>query len=106
VSGLEPGQRIGATLFSDPIVVRGIPAADEDGEIAFTVAIPADFELGAHTLVVTSAGLADIRVPITVVAGQALGATGSQLPWGVALLGALLVTTGGLLAVIRKRRVA
>ena len=27
VSGLEPGQRITATLFSEPIVVSGIPAA-------------------------------------------------------------------------------
>jgi 5'-nucleotidase len=104
VSGLEPGQQIAATLFSEPIVVTGIPAADADGRTSFTIAIPADFDLGAHTLVVTTAGEEPIRVGLTVVAAGALAATGAQLPLGLALGGAFLLVAGGLVFLMRKRR--
>ena len=42
LTGLTPGQRVGATLFSDPLVIDGIPAADAEGRLAFTVRMKAD----------------------------------------------------------------
>lgn len=105
LSGLEPGQTVAATLFSDPVVVSGIPAADAQGRLSFTVAIPSDIALGDHRLVITSAGLDPIEVGVTVVAPGALAATGSEFPWGIAVCGAaLLMVAGSALFVIRKRR--
>gem|GEM_PF-4919890 len=104
LSGLEPGQQITATLHSDPIVIDGIPAADASGSIAFNVAIPAEFELGAHTLVIETAGEEPISVPVTVLApaGGDLASTGVELPW-MALLAALVLLACGLL-LVRMRR--
>ncbi|RAZ33006.1 endo-1,4-beta-xylanase [Microbacterium sp. SMR1] len=119
VSGLEPQQQIGATLYSDPIVVSGIPAADASGEVRFAVAIPRDLPTGEHTLVITSPGFDDIRVAVTVVSGASSGsgaaggtasgsgslsATGGELPWGAALAAAVLLTAGGLFLALRRRR--
>lgn len=101
VSGLQPGQQIGATLHSDPIVVEGLPAADANGVIAFSIAIPADFEVGAHTLEITSAGLDPLRVPLTVVAAMAV--TGGEVPWALAAGAAGLVIAGGVMLAIRRR---
>lgn len=108
VSGLEPQQRIGATLYSDPIVVGGIPAADASGEVRFSVAVPRDLATGEHTLVVTSSGYDDIRVAVTVVSGGgsasgSLSTTGGELPWGAALAAAVLLTAGGLFLALRRR---
>ncbi|KJL41782.1 choice-of-anchor I family protein [Microbacterium trichothecenolyticum] len=105
LSGLEPNQTVAATLFSDPVVVSGIPAADAQGRLSFAVAIPSDIALGDHRLVITSAGLDPIEVGVTVVAPGALAATGSEFPWGIAAGGAaLLMVAGSALFVIRKRR--
>ncbi|MCP2635807.1 bifunctional metallophosphatase/5'-nucleotidase [Microbacterium sp. HD4P20] len=103
VSGLEPGQQISATLFSEPIVVQGIPAADASGNVSFTVRIPSDLPLGAHTLVIESAGFEPLSVSVTVVAPGQLAVTGAQLPWGIALAAALLVVLGGAIVVMRRR---
>lgn len=103
LSGLEPGQQVAATLFSNPIVVPGIPAADASGKVAFTVRIPADLALGAHTLVIESAGFEPIAVGVTVVAPGQLAVTGAQLPWAIALGAALLVVLGSALVALRRR---
>jgi 5'-nucleotidase len=103
VSGLRPGQRISATLFSEPIAVQGIPAADEDGTVSFAVQIPGDLPLGEHTLVIESAGFDPIELAVTVVTPGALAITGAQRPWGIALAAALLVALGGALVVTRRR---
>jgi 5'-nucleotidase len=102
VSGLEPGQSIGATLHSDPIVVQGIPAADAEGVIEFAIAIPADFETGAHTLEITSPGLDPLTVDLTVVAGN-LVASGSDVSWAIGLTAGALVAGGGVFLAIRRR---
>ncbi|MFG6503979.1 choice-of-anchor I family protein [Microbacterium sp. P05] len=104
VSDLDPGQQISATLFSDPIVVGAIPAANASGTTTFAIAIPADFDLGAHRLVITAAGEDPISVGVTVVSRGALAATGAELPWGIALGGAALLLTGGLAFALRSRR--
>lgn len=104
VSGLEPGQQIAATLFSEPLVVTGIPAANTQGITTFAVAIPADFAVGAHRLVITTAGEEAISVGVTVVSPGALAATGAELPWGIALGAGFLLVAGGLAFALRKRR--
>ncbi|MEV8267882.1 choice-of-anchor I family protein [Microbacterium sp. NPDC076911] len=106
ISGLEAGQQIGATLYSDPIVIEGIPAAGTDGTVSFVVSIPADLELGAHTLVIESDGFDDIEVAVTVVAPGALAVTGSQLPLGIALFAALMLAFGAIALMARRRPVA
>jgi regulation of enolase protein 1 (concanavalin A-like superfamily) len=106
VTGLAPGQQIAATLFSDPIVVTGIPVADAQGRSGFTVRIPAGFDLGAHRLVITAAGEDPIQVGVTVIRPGALAVTGSTAPWGAALAGAALLVLGagaGALVVRRRR---
>ncbi|MGO3147557.1 MAG: choice-of-anchor I family protein [Leucobacter sp.] len=117
VSGLTEGQQISATLFSDPLFVTGIPIADAAGNISFSVSIPADFQTGAHRLVVTSAGLAPIEVGVTVTAaataagpgaglGDVLSNTGSALPIGIAALGAVLLLAGATTVLLRRRHQA
>uniref|UniRef100_UPI003735E701 LPXTG cell wall anchor domain-containing protein n=1 Tax=Microbacterium sp. TaxID=51671 RepID=UPI003735E701 len=104
LSGLTPGQRVTATLYSDPIVIEGIPAADADGVISFTVSIPDDLEPGQHTLVVETAGQEDIRIPITVEYNAQLANTGGESAPLVTLLagaGALIILGAVLL---RRRR--
>ncbi|WP_323960424.1 bifunctional metallophosphatase/5'-nucleotidase [Arthrobacter sp. JZ12] len=94
VSGLEPGQQIAATLFSEPVVIEGIPAADTDGVTTFAVEIPADFELGEHALEVSAAGYEPITATITVVAA----ATGSPGDNGDDSTNDVVPGTGGNLA--------
>lgn len=105
VSGLKPGQQIAATLHSDPIVVTGIPAADASGKVTFAVAVPASLPVGAHTLVIESAGFAAISVPIEVVAAGSLPDTGGTFPIGfVTVLGLGTLLAGAL--VLARRRAA
>ncbi|WP_261166929.1 choice-of-anchor I family protein [Microbacterium sp. Marseille-Q6965] len=101
VSGLEPGQSIGATLHSDPIVVRDLPVADANGVIRFSVAIPADFELGAHTLEITSAGRDPLTADVTVVSGR-LAASGADVSWVIGLVAGGLFAAGGLFLMRRR----
>jgi hypothetical protein len=103
VTGLEPGQRISATLHSDPLVVAGIPAADAQGRIAFLVDVPDGFALGSHTLVIASGDLDPISAAVTVVAPGHLAATGTQIPWALALLAAVLAAAGMMLVPHRRR---
>ncbi len=72
--------------------------------IAFTVAVPQDLALGAHTLVVASSGLDPISVDVTVLPPGQLAVTGAMLPWGLALLASVLVVVGMLLSPMRRRR--
>ncbi|MGM7697657.1 endo-1,4-beta-xylanase [Microbacterium sp. A84] len=104
VSGLEPGQQITATLFSDPIEIAGISAADASGRVTFEVSIPADLPLGAHTLVIASGELDPISAEVTVVAPGQLAVTGAQLPWGIALAVVVLLVIGGMLVAMRPAR--
>ena len=105
VTGLDAGRQITATLHSDPIVVEGIPAADASGAVEFTIAIPADFAPGAHTLVIASGELEPIETPLTVLAAGGLATTGAAAPWGIALGAAALLTAGAVLFVTRRRGV-
>ncbi|MEH3089438.1 MAG: hypothetical protein PGN24_07545 [Microbacterium arborescens] len=103
VAGLDAGQQIEASLFSEPIAVRGIPAADANGATSFRVAIPADLPLGAHTLRISAAGEQPLEYGITVVRAGALATSGAELPLGVLLAASMLIVAGGVLAVTRRR---
>ncbi|MBB2975571.1 beta-xylosidase [Microbacterium endophyticum] len=104
VTGLAPGQQIGATLRSEPIVVTGIPAADASGSVYFEVPIPSDFALGAHRLIITSPGYDDLVIGVSVVAPGVLAVTGAQVPLGILLAAIMLLVIGGMIAVTRRRR--
>lgn len=102
VAGLKPGQVITATLFSDPIVASGLPAADASGTVRFSLAIPRDFAVGPHTLVVETAGEASLSAAVTVTAATGLAATGWDGLGSILPLAALLILAGGLLLVARR----
>lgn len=103
VSGLDAGQRISATLHSDPIVVSGIPAAGADGTVAFDVAIPADFALGAHTLVIASVGEDPLTAAVEVLPAGALASTGAEPPYGFVLVMLAMIAAGVVMAARRRR---
>lgn len=110
VTGLAEGQKISATLFSEPLVIDGIPAADATGTTRFTVTVPLDFATGIHSLEVSSVGLEAIPTALTVLAAAQtppgggspadLAATGANV--GVlAVLGVLLTLAGA--GLLRRR---
>lgn len=102
ISGLLPGQQIAATLFSNPIVITGIPAAGTDGRVSFTVTVPANLTPGAHTLVLTS-GTGEVRLAVTVLADGTLAATGGTFPIGFVTVLAAVALALGVLALRRRR---
>ncbi|MFI8410878.1 choice-of-anchor I family protein [Paeniglutamicibacter gangotriensis] len=73
VSGLEEGALIAAVLHSDPVAASDIPAANAAGETSFEIGIPADFETGAHTLLVSATGHEDISVQVEVASAADTG---------------------------------
>ncbi len=105
VTGLQAAEQIRAELRSDPIRIAGIPAADADGRVTFSVQIPGNLPAGAHSIVVFRADGTELpRLGITVVATGQLATTGAQAPLGAGLLAASLLVAGGALWVIRRPR--
>jgi len=105
VTGLLPGERVGAVLHSDPLTITGIPAADAAGSVTFRVAVPADFATGAHTLIVTRAdGSVLDRVAIEVVSAGSLAATGVGVPFAATFFGVSALLAGAGLLALRRRR--
>ncbi|MCT9819733.1 choice-of-anchor I family protein [Microbacterium sp. W1N] len=105
IAGLLPGQQISATLFSDPIVITGIPAANANGQVSFTVAIPASLPTGAHRLVLVS-GDGEVTLGVIVLAGGTLAATGGTFPIGFVSVLAAGLLAAGLVMVLRRRATA
>lgn len=106
VTGLRSGERISAELHSTPVAVAGIPAADVEGSVTFTVRVPADAAVGAHTLVVSdAAGTVIARLPIEVVdaGAAALASTGSNPIGGLAAV-AMVLVVGAVVALGISRR--
>ncbi|WP_052460741.1 choice-of-anchor I family protein [Microbacterium gorillae] len=104
VSGLTEGDRITAVLHSDPIDAGTLPVASADGTVSFAIAIPNDFAIGEHTLVVSAEGRPDLRTTVTVTAaGGSLPTTGAEVPWGIALGASFLLAAGLALAMLRRR---
>lgn len=115
---LPPGGRMGAAmagftpsspgqivLFSDPTLL-GQFTTDASGVFAGDVALPADLAPGRHTLVITVGGVSQ-SLEVVVAAGDVvpgrLPATG-QDPWRVLGWVLVLLATGVLLLIDRRRR--
>ena len=106
--GFGSGETISVTLHSDPIHLIDV-VADGNGAFRVTVTIPANAEVGAHTLIAVGAdsGLtAQGALTVTAAAGTGggLAGTGGAAPIAAIALLLLLLAAGGVL-VIRRRRV-
>ncbi|GAA3022340.1 ExeM/NucH family extracellular endonuclease [Microbacterium dextranolyticum] len=104
LTGLAAYEQVAATLNSDPIVITGIPAADANGTVTFTVNVPRTLATGTHHLIVLGAdGRVLVNLPLQVVGEGTLATTGAELPWSLALGGAFLLAAGLVLAMTRRR---
>jgi GH43 family beta-xylosidase len=105
VTGLTAGEQVRAVLYSEPLAIGGIPAADTDGTVTFRVNVPADFATGAHTLVVTRADGSDVNpLAIEVVPAGSLAVTGADVPLLAALLGLGTLLAGAVLVAVRRQK--
>ncbi|MFC5929923.1 bifunctional metallophosphatase/5'-nucleotidase [Cryobacterium melibiosiphilum] len=107
VDGLTAGQQVTATLNSIPVHL-GDFTANAAGVAKFTVTIPLDTAVGAHHIVISTTGRADIRIPVTITA-SAVGSTTELTTAGFelapsALAAGLLLLLGGALLIARRRR--
>ena len=109
ITGLNEGQKVTATLNSIPVDL-GTFTANAAGTVNFTATIPLDTAVGAHNIVISSAGLASISTALTVVAAVTavhstteLPALGVELAAGV-FAGALLLLLGAAFLIARRRR--
>lgn len=106
LTGLGAFEQVAATLNSQPIVITGIPAADANGRVSFTVAVPRTLAVGTHHLIVLGAdGRVVVNLPLEVVGEGTLAMTGAETPWALAFGGAFLLAAGLLLAMTRRRRI-
>ncbi len=104
MTGLAAGEQVTAVLHSQPLVVRGIPAAGPDGAVTFRVNVPADFSTGAHTLILTRAsGTEFAQLPVQVVPSSSLAVTGSDVSLGLGIGAGMMVLAGALLVWYRRR---
>ena len=90
-------------MTSDPVAL-GTQVADGEGTVTFTWTIPADADLGTHTVTLTGAESGSVAGTFEVVA-DGLAGTGSDVPLGWIALGVLLLMLGlGTALVARSRR--
>lgn len=103
LTGLEPGQRVTATVYSTPVEI-GTFTADADGEIAIAWTVPSSLPVGEHRLVLTSDGLDPVEVELEVLAAtsEALAATGATLASALLVALALLGAGAGVLHLRRR----
>ena len=100
-TGFDPGETVQAWLESTPVLLAARPA-DADGSVTVEVTIPADTELGSHSIRVSGLGSGlDARAPLDVVGP--LADTGANL-WLVWLLGLSLLAAGAVLVLLRMWR--
>lgn len=98
----QPGETVSAVLRSTPISL-GSATADENGDVTFTFEIPADFELGEHSVTLTGSFSGSVSETFTVISPPPLAITGSDgtiplLMFGIAAL------LGGFIVLGRRRR--
>jgi hypothetical protein len=116
-TGFTPGEWVHGVLHSDPIDL-GMAQADAEGRVTFVVELPAGFQTGAHSVVLTGATSGRVAtatftvaeaapaasvVPVAAPASPELAYTGAEVG-GVLLGGLALVGAGGALAVAGRRR--
>lgn len=109
--GFEPDEEVHVVLYSDPKILTTVNA-DSTGRVLVAVAVPADTEPGAHTVVLFSESKV-VKAPLTVEALSAQAPTQSTLPRtgstgtaGSAGAGVLLVAAGVCVVLASRRRLA
>ena len=107
--GFGAGETVSITLHSDPVHLTDV-TADGSGAFRIQVTIPADAEVGAHTVVAEGSGTGlRAEAPITVTDASTtdpdddLPDTGGTVP-ALLLLAALVLLGLGLVLVIRMRK--
>lgn len=109
--GFAAGETVSLTLNSEPILLAEVTAGDS-GAFRLTVTVPANAEVGDHTLVAlgadsglsAEAALAVVAAPGAGGGGVGLPGTGGTAPVAAIVVLLLLLTAGGVL-VARRRRV-
>ena len=102
-TGFLPGESVSGVMSSEPIAL-GTQIADEDGTVTFTWTIPADTDLGTHTVTLTGVTSGSVAATFQVVAAG-LATTGGDVQTGWLALAALLLTLGlGVTRIARSRR--
>lgn len=78
-AGFVPGEQVAGVMNSDPLDL-GTQTADAEGRVAFTWTIPADAEIGLHTVTLTGAeaeAIAEFRVTAAAGSGGGSGSGGA-----------------------------
>ena len=102
-TGFQPGESVSGVMTSDPIAL-GTQVADEQGTVTFTWTVPADNDLGTHTVTLTGASSGSVSATFQVVA-SGLATTGGEIQGGWIALAALLLMLGlGVTRIARSRR--
>nr|WP_201468687.1 choice-of-anchor G family protein [Microbacterium hydrocarbonoxydans] len=102
-TGFRPGEVVTGVMTSDPIAL-GTQVANAQGTVTFTWTIPADYDLGTHTVTLTGPTSGSIATTFQVVA-KGLATTGGDVQGGWIALAALLLMLGfGAIRFGRSRR--
>ncbi len=110
-TGFTAGEKVGAVVNSDPVDLGSFTVA-ADGTLSIGWRVPADFAVGAHTIVITLADGTTVTGSFTVTAAAvasgnaALATTGAELPLAMVALALMLVVAGGVIAARRRRAAA
>lgn len=107
--GFIPGEQVSGLLQSTPVDL-GVQTADASGAVTFAFKIPADFELGEHTITLTGAQSGPVAAQFTVIAQPSnpvpptvpLSVTGADST-GLVLMVLVLLGLGSALVVARGR---
>ena len=105
--GFAAGETVTLTLHSEPIRLAAVEA-DGTGSFRVQVTVPADTQVGAHTLIADGAesGLsaeAALRVTAAAGGGDGLPGTGGAVPVALIALLLVLLAAGGALVAGRRR---
>ncbi|WP_050723299.1 choice-of-anchor G family protein [Microbacterium sp. GCS4] len=91
-TGFQPGETVTGLMTSAPLAL-GSRIANAQGEVTFTWTIPADTDLGTHTVTLTGATSGAVSTTFQVVA-SGLATTGGDVQTGWVALAALLLLMG------------
>ncbi|MFJ4223952.1 choice-of-anchor G family protein [Microbacterium sp. NPDC089695] len=91
-TGFQPGEVVTGVMTSAPLAL-GTQVANTRGEVTFTWTIPADTDLGTHTVTLTGASSGAVSTTFRVVA-SGLATTGGDVQTGWIALAALLLLMG------------
>ncbi|QIK63227.1 DUF11 domain-containing protein [Leucobacter viscericola] len=103
--GFQPGEKVTGVLRSTPVDL-GTQVADANGEVTFTFTVPADLEIGEHSVTLTGPFSGSVKDTFEVLVEKSaieLAVTGGAL-WFPLGAGVLLLGAGMILVVSKRRR--